>query len=69
MGQDLYQGSIYLGEEHYAWVDDGKVLLAKDDSNAYVQVFENREELMLFVEHLLANANIAWPAKVTGGEV
>jgi hypothetical protein len=69
MTPNPYQGSIYLGEEHYAWAKNGKVFLAKDNSSAYVQVFESREELMSFVEHLLANANIAWPAKVGGGEV
>jgi hypothetical protein len=58
----LYRGNIYLGEEHYAWVKDGKVCLAKDGDNAYIQYFESREELMGFVAHLIANADLAWPA-------
>ena len=56
-----YQGAIYLGEEHYAWVKDGKVFMGKDSDKAYVQVFDTRQDLMSFVDHLFANARTAWP--------
>jgi hypothetical protein len=60
-----YQGAIYLGEEHYAWAKDGKVFMGKDSDDAYVQAFDTQQQLMSFVNHLFANAEIAWPGNAT----
>lgn len=47
--------------QHYAWAENGKVLLCNDSDGEYEQVFGSREELQHFVDHLIAVADEAWP--------
>jgi hypothetical protein len=47
--------------QHYAWANNGKVLLCNDSDGEYEQVFGSREEFQRFIDHLLEVAGKAWP--------
>jgi len=54
------------GCKHEAWARDGKVMLANDQDESYVQEFTSRADLDAFIVELLRAADEAWPATHAG---
>jgi len=46
--------------KHEAWAQDGKVMLANDQDESYVQEFASRADLDAFIVELLRAADEAW---------
>jgi len=54
--------------KHGAWAQDGKVMLANDQDETYVQEFASRADLDAFIVELLRAADEAWPDTHAGRE-
>ena len=54
--------------QHYAYAENGKVLLVNDSDGEYEQVFGSPEQLHRFIDHLIAVAKEAWPDTATWNE-
>jgi hypothetical protein len=54
--------------KHRAWSQDGKVMLANDQDESYVQEFVSRANLDAFIVDLLRAADEAWPDTHPGRE-
>ena len=54
--------------KHGAWAQDGKVMLANDQDEPYVQEFTSRGDLDAFIVELLHAADEAWPDTHRGRE-
>ena len=51
-----------------AWAQDGKVMLANDQDESYLQEFASRADLDAFIVELLRAADEAWPDTHAGRE-